>query len=278
MKTCPNCHTQYTDDTLRFCLQDGATLVATPVTQQPTESFSGEEMETVARQAPVSGVTRVPPQSSGRSKTAIAVALTALVMLLLFGIGGIGLWLYFRNGDDTVKNTDNRPINQNKTPQNQNVSLSPTPSRTPTPVTGSNLTPPIPNPAPTQAADEGRMKQLISGQVQSWGSSAESGDLDAYMSHYAPVVDYYRKRNATTAFVRADKLRAFSRFDRMQVNISNVSVIVGPSGDVAQAEFDKEWDFQGNGRSKGKVRQLLRFRNINGQWRITVEKDLHIIR
>jgi hypothetical protein len=37
MKFCPNCKTNYTDDTLRFCLSDGASLIAMPGAEKTVE-------------------------------------------------------------------------------------------------------------------------------------------------------------------------------------------------------------------------------------------------
>jgi hypothetical protein len=96
------------------------------------------------------------------------------------------------------------------------------------------------------------------------------------MTHYAPTVDYYSKRAASAAFIRADKQRAFSRYDSISIDISNLSVTVDASGRSATAVFDKEWDFSGNGSSSGKVRQMIRLRNVDGEWLITAEKDLKV--
>ena len=47
MKHCPNCRTRYTDDTLRFCLQDGTPLAADAEQLPPTVAFGEAETETV---------------------------------------------------------------------------------------------------------------------------------------------------------------------------------------------------------------------------------------
>ena len=50
-KICPKCRTQYTDVSLRFCLQDGAALTSPTPTEEKTEQFSAEEFsaaETIA--------------------------------------------------------------------------------------------------------------------------------------------------------------------------------------------------------------------------------------
>lgn len=289
MKTCPNCHTQYTDDTLRFCLQDGMPLDSARAAEHPTVSLSGQEFETVARanvEAPDSEITQIKPkqnsgttntsshtpESASGSKTALVVAATAAAMLLLFGIVGIGAWLYLRGGDDVAKNTR----------ANQNVIVLPnmnsagkinvTPTATPTVVPNKNATTPVPTPQ----IDKQQALREVSQQINDWKSLAESGDLDAYMLHYAATVDYYKKRGANADFVRKDKQRAFTMFDSISFTVSNVDVSVDDSGERATAEFDKEWVFEGERRSTGKVRQQLQFRKVNDQWLIISERDVKV--
>lgn len=297
MRTCPSCHSQYTDDTLRFCLQDGAPLEVLPVTQQPTVSLAGQELETAARvnaPAPESEVTQwkpkrevtdaspVTPPSSG-SKTALAVAATAVVMLLVFVVVGIGAWIYFKGfGNDIARNAHNGSGNQNAVPpgnMNSNNLNTPAPTVTPstTAVSNNNGLPDRKiTQTPTSQIDKQQVAREVSQQVNSWKSLAESGDLDSYMSKYAGSVDYYRKRGASIDFVRRDKQRAFRMFSSMSVNISNMDVKVHDSGERVTADFDKEWVFDGSRRSTGKVRQQMQFRKVNGQWLITGERDVKV--
>jgi ketosteroid isomerase-like protein len=289
MKTCPNCHTQYTDDTLRFCLQDGTPLDAARVTEQPTVSLSGQETETVVRanvevpdseitqfkQKQNSGTTNVsshPPEAASGSRTSLVVAATAAVMMLLFGIVGIGAWLYLRGGDDVANNTK---ANQNVSVlpnMNSNAKVAVTPTASPTILSNKNATTPVPTPQ----IDKQQASREITQQINDWKALAESGDLNAYMRHYAETVDYYRKSRASTDFVRKDKQRAFTMFDSISFTVSNMDVSVDESGERATAAFDKEWVFEGERRSTGKVRQQLQFRKVNGQWLITGERDVKV--
>ena len=281
MKTCPSCHTRYTDDTLRFCLQDGTPLDIASVTEQPTVSFGGREIETSVRsnipprdsEAPqwdqkseVTHVSSLKPKPSG-SKTALAVAVTAFAMLLLFGVIGIGAWLYFKGvGDDIATNTNNGSGNQNIFPArniNSNGLITPTPAaiKSPTsPVVNNSSSPPVSIVTPTPPGpDKPQASREVTQQIYDWKSLAESGDLDGYMSKYANTVDYYRKRNASVGFVRSDKQRAFTMFDSISFTVSNMNILVDDSGDRASAAFDKEWVFQGARRSTGKVRQQMHY-------------------
>ena len=297
MRTCPSCHTQYTDDTLRFCLQDGTPLDVLPITQQPTVSFAGQELETAARvstPARESEVTQWKPKSevphtssikepSSGSKTALAVAATAIAMLLVFGVVGVGVWIYFKGfGDDTARNANNGNGNQNPFPPrniNSNGPITPAPTGVPsaTVVSNNNSSPDrIITPTPKPQIDKQQASREVSQQISSWKSLAESGDLNSYMRKYAGTVDYYRKRGASVDFVRRDKQRAFNMFSSISVTISNMDVKVDDSGERATADFDKEWVFQGARRSTGKVRQQMQFRKLNGQWLITAERDVKV--
>lgn len=300
MRTCPSCHTQYTDDTLRFCLQDGTPLDTLPVTQQPTVSLAGQELETAARVNPpkdsevtrwkqkseVTHVSSLRPPASG-SKAALVIAAVAAAMLLFFAAAGIGAWVYFKGrGGDIAKNVNNGPANQNSVPPsniNSNGRITPTPTSVPTPsatatAANNNSSPPIwiLTPTPTPEIDKQRASREVSQQINSWKSLAESGDLNSYMRKYAGTVDYYRKRSASADFVRRDKQRAFNMFSSMSVTVSNLRVTVDDSGDAATAFFDKEWVFQGSHTSTGKVQQQMQFRKINGEWLITGERDVKV--
>lgn len=302
MKTCPSCHTQYTDETLRFCLQDGTPLDTAPVTEQPTVSLAGQEVETTARanippqeskvtqwkKSEVTHVASLDPKPSSGMKTALAVAAAAVAMFLFFGFAGLGIWLYFKGGGDIVKNTNDRPANQNAFPPfniNSNGLNTPVPTVVPSPspsptatAANNNSFPPvwIITPTPAPQIDRQQASREVSQQIYSWKSLAEAGDLNAYMRKYAGTVDYYRRRGASVESVRSDKQRAFNIFSSMSIGVSNMDVSVDDSGDRATANFDKEWVFQGARRSTGKVRTQMQFRKINGQWLITAERDMKV--
>lgn len=307
MKRCPSCNTQYTDITLLFCLQDGTPLVDGPQAETPTVVLN--ETETVVarsghdrmqipvsdpnaaawQQSQVTHVASLQPEKKG-SNTAIAVAVTAVVMFIVFGTLGIGAWLFLRNGQGEVaKNTGDlsNVSNQNlgfntspiPTPQSSRFG-DPSGSGRPDPGTGpgstslatnSDIPPSLPPPV-----DDSVVRSQVSDRIYNWKSMLESRNFNAYMGNYADTVDYYRKRNLGIGAVRADKARAFSLYSSMRQNISNMSVSVGPTGETATAVFDKEWTFTGRDTSSGKVRSQLGFRKINGQWLITAERDLKV--
>ncbi len=293
MKQCPTCQSQYTDDTLQFCLQDGSPLRSAPDVPGKTLDYGEQETVVAGREsnqinAPhVTNPTDWNPQQyqsnaaiptpEKRSNATFAVFLTVFVMLLLFSFVGIGAWLYFRGAtpDDKgnlfiVKSTPYPDTQSNRATTANTTSSKSTPATTPLTASRSNA---------NTTFDAEQVKSDVSQRVNSWKSAAESLNLDDSMSHYAPTVDYYNKRGASLGFVRTDKQRAFTTYDSIQVTLSNMSVTVVPAtnGERAWAVFDKEWNFSGAEKSSsGKVQQRLDFRKVSGQWLITGERDLKV--
>lgn len=292
MKYCPQCQTEYTDDGLRFCKRDGTPLVNS--NDAPTVNFGEEATVVSSRQVePIRvavenqpPIIQQPPQnywqqsappiiaappSEKKSRTGLAVALTALGMLALFAIVGVGVMFYMRGNRNTeialnVNNAPaNRPSNANApVVQNLNVNTA-TPTATPT-------AKPTLDPKESKAATEN-----VGGVIDKWADSTESRDLDAHMSQYADTVDYYKAGKVSAARVKADRERAFDMYDSMTVNISNVKITPDVSGSGATAIIDKEWNFSGEEKfSTGKVQQQLTFAKIGGKWLITGEKDLKL--
>ena len=127
MKYCPNCQTTYADESLRFCLHDGAILQSykSESSQMPTEVFG--ETETVVRQnrtpsaweqSQVTRLAAIKPESK-KSNAPVFVIVAALTMCVFFA-GVAGFWLLLSGGLED-------------SPYNINISSSPTPTATITP-------------------------------------------------------------------------------------------------------------------------------------------------
>ncbi len=297
MKYCPQCRTEYADDTLQFCLQDGTPLVQKSLTDSQSSFESDAETLVVPKRVepihfdlPSSYRTNQPSRDdwktnqplivereAKKSNTAMTVALTSLGTILLLSLGAVGTWLYLRNNDKkqiivNVNNavTPNRPLNANNANsannQNQNANLA-TPTPTATPVAKPTIN-------PEQAKKiSGAVKDVI----DNWRDAAENLDITGNLSSYADTVDYYKAGRVNISKVRADRERAFSDYDSIEINIDNLRVIPDATGERATAIFDKEWNFEGADKtSKGKVQQQLTLDKINGQWLISGEKDLKV--
>jgi ketosteroid isomerase-like protein len=284
MKICPGCQTRYTDDTLQFCLQDGSNLIfeGENPASAPTVAFNEESTVVRAKQVenlsageqnfgqPQNWQTGGEPE---KSNTALIVLTTVLATVLIFGAFGVGAWFYFSNRneaaeanvkksfpDNSVKNADKNSAVFPPSNTDEKSNAKPTPTATPAP-----------------KFDAEQIKDEVAETVESLASLAESRELSAYMNHYADTVDYYNRKGASASAVRADKQRAFSIYDTIEMEISNLRVVPDASGDAATAVFDKQWYFENAQKtSEGKVQSELRFRKIGGAWKIVGERDLKV--
>jgi uncharacterized membrane protein YvbJ len=265
MKVCPTCGTTYTDDTLQYCLQDGARLKGRDV----TESRSGvDELDTVVRQRPVESPA---PIVRSRSRMGLIVAAASVAVLILLSLGGIAAWLiFFRNSDVGTSNQNAVITNVSPVPTK---SPSPSPTPTPAPANNANVVSNANNNTPSDPAATERERREITQFVAQWKSDTEGKDIDSYIGKYANTVAYYNNPSATREQVRRDKQRAFSIYDHIRIDLSNVNMKIDPDGENASVTFDKEWEFVGGSESRGKVRSELRLKKVSGDWRITGERD-----
>lgn len=303
MKICPKCQTKYTDLTLQFCLQDGTLLVGgtSKSDAHPTVSFDGETETVISSKHPTEQITQIRNNSAERnwndnevtrvsnsatepksSNPLIAVLLTVLIMLILFGIIGIGTYLYF-NQDETEVAKNSSDENNNVAENDSTIDLSspvntntktPTKQKTPNTKTNQNTET---NQISTPEVDPEETKQAVSSTVNNWKSQAEALNLDGYMNYYASQVDYYKKNGASKSFVRSDKQKAFSKFSSVNVQLSNMTVNPSSDGKSATVVFDKEWNFSNaESSSTGKVQQQLKLIKSGENWLISSEKDLKV--
>lgn len=274
MKICPNCQTRYTDDSLQFCLQDGTALQSNDNdSSMPTVAFN-DEQETIVKNRTSSAArfetqnyqqpqtANCPPETK-KNNTMLAIVVTVLAMLLVFAIGIAG-WLYFKNKNEVASNQNA----QNSVQNSAKPTATPTAKPSVKPSASATATP---------SFDAEELKADVSKSVNAWRAAAESIDLDEYMTHYATAIDYYNKKQTSVATVRADKEKAFSNYDSMQINLGNINVTPDATGENATAVFDKEWRFENAEKvSEGKVQTQLQMKKISGDWKITGEKDLKV--
>jgi ketosteroid isomerase-like protein len=278
MKTCPRCKTQYTDDSLRFCLQDGTPLGPAAQAGEPTVALGGVDApSTETKWRDQSQITQVLPPKGTRSGPGIiaAAAIGAGAFVLLAAIAGVAAWFFLTDRPPGPGQNENLVrINANVPGGNNTPANEPAP-KTPVPSKGTNVDP-ARSPTPVPAADRELEKRTVSMEIYGWKEDTERGSLNAQIARYAPSVNYYQRTGANPEFIRRDKERAFRMYDSISIDISNMQIDIAPSGDTATAVFDKEWDFDGSRRSRGKVRQQLQFRKFSGRWLITGERDLSV--
>lgn len=134
MRQCPNCGTTYTDDTLRFCLSDGASLIEndeqatfvrtgqSPQTAKTAEYNERSPLRVNIPETPAATNYGAPTTSEpSASWLKIAVVVGVLTVMIVAAAGLAGALIYF--------NKDARPaITENN---NKNSDRQPSPSITP---------------------------------------------------------------------------------------------------------------------------------------------------
>jgi hypothetical protein len=216
------------------------------------------------------------------SNAPIYIVVFLVGILVVLGVVVFGAVVFWRNAQRTAVSNTNSPVNIPGGLTNINYNSYPTPNVSPSalPTATRAVSTPYPTStidnSPPPPADESQVRSDVSQRVYGWKSGLETHDLSGYMANYAPTVDYFNHHGISSSAVRADKARAFSLYNSMRVNVSNMSVAPDPSGDAATVTFDKEWTFDGRTRSEGKTRSQLEFRRINGRWLITAERDLKL--
>lgn len=295
MKHCPTCQRAYADETLSFCLQDGTLLLSgtgdEPVSLGPqaarpsnASNRSNAPTEVLAyRSAPTDEMPQTaetlshgqrhtardlntrPPKTQN---TALVVGLTVVATLILLALGGLGVWLFVRD-DKPAEPQANQ--NQNGLPNsNTNPKGSPTPDAKTSPTIAASPTP--------QPVDAAAVREQVTGVLNGWTSASRARDLDRHMSYYADTLDtYYSATNVSSSRVRADRSRAYTLYNTLDVELSDIKIAPDPSGERATATFDKTWTFEGDEKySSGSVHQKVWLTKIGGRWRITGEKDLKV--
>ena len=251
MKTCPQCFQVYSDETLNFCLSDGTLL---------SQSFTDEQ--TIIRQRPVVAAI----SSSSRLQ---AAGVYILLGVLIAALAGSIAYIAFSK--DRVP-ASIPPSKESSLDQPDNGVMT-NRIESKSPETSSNV---AFQRRLMEETDSGPIKTEITNAIYGWKRASESRDIDATMRFYTDRTHYYLRRDATKEFVRTDKLRFFSKYRNVSVELSNVQIDLSAEGATAQVVFDKEWVFDGDKNFSGKVRQALALRKLNGQWLIDTERDLKV--
>ena len=302
MKFCPTCRHAYADETLSFCLEDGASLVSEdsgPATisdpsltirsgppshrsQVPTEVLSSYDADaaterrtesTMAQQPRVTSRDNYAPlQSPKTHNTTLVVGLTVVATLILIALGGLGAWFLFKG--EKSPGTTQTELNRNQGEQpptvNNNLNNGGTPNANVSPSPGVSSTPP--------PVDVAAVREQVTAVLNGWTSASRAHDLDKHMTYYADTLDtYYNASNVNASRVRSDRARAYALYSTIDIELSNVKITVDPSGDRASAVLDKTWTFEGTEKySSGSVHQKIWLVKTGGRWRITGEKDLQV--
>lgn len=199
--------------------------------------------------------------------TTRTVALTILVTLGLVALGGFGLrTLYITRGDTASANQ------------------SPTATQSPSPVGGTvnpapRATQPVTTPTPAPVVvNTSIATSEVNTVLESWAGAARAHNLDLQMTYYTDVVSpYFGRRSISKAEIRSDRSVAYRRYPRLDIQLSNINVVVDSSGTQAIATFDKSFTFSSDDKIfTGMVNARVWLAKSGSQWFITGEKDLKV--
>ncbi|HYP52694.1 MAG TPA: nuclear transport factor 2 family protein, partial [Pyrinomonadaceae bacterium] len=116
--------------------------------------------------------------------------------------------------------------------------------------------------------------------LRRWVAATNARDIEGQMAFYAPALEaFYLARNATRASVRAEKARAFSSADVIDIRAEEPEIIFREAGRVAIMRFRKRYRIDRGARSRrGEGIQELRTRRAPGGWKIFSERDIRVLR
>lgn len=99
MKHCPVCRNTYTDETLRFCLADGAPLNDLAGEQETVVRTAGQQMRVDIPQVP--SIAAPPPVKNAGAGNGLKIVLVILVVgilaIVVLGVGGLVFYRSMRN-------------------------------------------------------------------------------------------------------------------------------------------------------------------------------------
>ena len=277
MKYCPSCLNQYTDLTLKFCLQDGTPLSAMPERKQST-------IDTVAFSQPVTAASFLPtsdfrieqppqnrtqqnikpdavPKAKRTSKALVALAVIVPV-LTLSGAGVASGWFL-------LKDRLNAMSEKTEASQDDQAASAPVPVASAVPETIKAN-----DPASTDAE---AVKAEITNAVEQWKDLTEGHNAEKLSQMYGEKVDYLGTTGVSNAEIRATVQKLFDAYSDIDLQISNLSVAVDSEGQAATAIFDNEWDYEASPKlSSGKAHTKLHFQRAGSDWKIVSERQLKI--
>ncbi len=267
MKVCPKCNSTYSDETLNFCLTDGVPLVVEEILEEylSKRSNSWHTAETLLDPrfagASESEHTTSPNSSSKtlalqnqtsdsfnlkKSNKTLYTILGVLVGVII--VGG-GFWWFSKS-----ENSNNKTVSSDNSPS--------IPKHTIVPI------------SPEQDV---QVKKELTAFMQSWAKTNEQKDADAHIAHYANTLEvYYAESGKDKNHVLADRLRAYQKYDTIQMQVDNLK-ITPESTESALVDFDKSWTMKNDKKtSMGSVQQEVHVTKTNGKWLIDSEKDIKV--
>lgn len=274
MKHCPSCESQYADETLSFCLQDGTILTDGPKqstidTVAFTNPLTVEKfLQTEEMRVKFPDQTRKfkpyfvnPVRPAEKPKSSRVLWAAVLPMLLVLGAAGFGGWYYLNNQNQVA--TDK-----------MFVSNPPEKTSTPNLPVAETVSEKINQPQTTNP-DNSDVKKEITDFINSWKTSFESRKITEYTAKYADTVNYFDKDGTGIKEISSEVQKTFNSYTEIEIILSNIRVAVDADNDKATAVFDKEWSYETDkDLTEGKAHIKLQFQKIGNEWKIVSEKNL----
>ncbi len=132
MKQCPVCKTTYTDETLRFCLNDGTNLVSLPDVAETVQMSFDKNPVRINIPPDSTPTVFTPPISNQPVKKGVSPAvvgiLVGLLVIMIIGFAAFAAYVAFKSDDDknTIVANSTKPTptaSQTATPDDQNAEL-----------------------------------------------------------------------------------------------------------------------------------------------------------
>lgn len=120
----------------------------------------------------------------------------------------------------------------------------------------------------------------LRGALDAWVAATNARDLERMMQFYSPEMDaYYRARNVSQDFVRADRIRLFQRSNSIEVRAGAPEITMSSDERTATMRFRKSYAMKVQGRERrGDVIQQLQWRRTDEGWKIFAERDIRVLR
>lgn len=281
MKYCPSCLNQYTDLTLKFCLQDGTPLSAAPQKQSTIDTVAFSHPVTVQKMTPTADLRieqpvynrtqqnfRPEPEKKKSSKGLIAVAIIFPILTLGVVGGGAG-WIYFsRQQAAAQKQETDVAAAENATSAEPAQIKPPVPETLKPEEAKSDETPPV-----DAEAVKGEIKNL----VERWKDLTEGHNAEKLSEMYGEKVEYMGKAGVSSSEIKSNLQKTFDAYSEIDIEITNMMVAVDAQGSSATALFDKEWSYEANPKlTEGKAHTKLHLQRAGKDWKIVTEKQLKV--
>lgn len=279
MKYCPSCPNQYSDDTLKFCLQDGTPLSAAPAKQSAvdTVAFAMPVTEQHFPQTtdfrvatPEAGRTRaniVVPQPKNSSRKWLVAAAVAIPVMVICAAGGGAGYFYFSSKSVRAQIESPEGVSAPAQVETRNESKQP-PAELIKASDGKEV---------TKTPDPEAIKAEIANLVERWKDLAEGHNADKLAQMYGEKVDYLGTPGTASAQIKSALEKTFATYNEIDIDISNLVVAVDAEGTAATALFDKEWAHEAAPKlSEGKAHFKLHLQKSGDEWKIVTEKQLKV--